>query len=61
MPNITEDSNMIITIKEWNRLVRIEEAARAVVPYGLWRIYFWHKAPVLQRLRAALYTTGRTD
>jgi hypothetical protein len=59
MTDIDENSNMIITIKEWDRLTRIEKAAKAVVPYGMWRIYFWHKAPVLQALRAALYGEGR--
>lgn len=60
MTDIHEGSEMIITIKEWSRLIQIEEAAKAVVPYRMWRIYFWHKAPVLQALRAALYDEERT-
>lgn len=55
MTDITEDSHMIITIKEWDRLKRIEEAAMAAYPEG-WNVIYWRpKAPKLQRLRAALY------
>ena len=55
MANVTGDSTMIITIKEWNRLKRIEEAAMDAYPYGWLRLYWRPRAPKLEKLRAALY------
>ena len=55
MNDITEDSNVIITLKEYDRLLRIEEAAKAAYPDGWLTLYWRPKAPKLQRLRAALY------
>lgn len=56
MSDITESTNMIVSIEEWNRLKRIEEAAMDAYPYGWLRLYWRPRAPKLEKLRAALYS-----